>query len=203
DTILFETMRKLLRKTLTDNLKLLPDSPDLIPEHIKEFLPFVLPIAKRKNTRAVSKTENILPLRPDPTTVLCLASRETKRFTSSHSAKIVTKSTTTIPIGPNASSPRLLRYSGNATEEIQLQIQEGANKHIPTTKSVPRLFHAFSFKATKLQQALKLSNKARKIISLSPFPKSSQIIANKINIILQQIGELADYPISSITEQDL
>ncbi|CAG8850314.1 18385_t:CDS:1, partial [Gigaspora margarita] len=53
DILLFETMRKLLEKTLLDNLELLTDSLDLIPEHIIEFLLFVLPIAKYKHTRAV------------------------------------------------------------------------------------------------------------------------------------------------------
>ncbi|CAG8847239.1 35898_t:CDS:1, partial [Gigaspora margarita] len=52
-TILFKIVRKLLREALTDNLELLPDSPDLISEHITEFLSFVLPIAECKNTRAV------------------------------------------------------------------------------------------------------------------------------------------------------
>ncbi|CAG8844191.1 34750_t:CDS:2, partial [Gigaspora margarita] len=49
----FETMRMLLGEALSNNLKLLPDSPNLIPEHITEFLPFALPITNRKQTRAV------------------------------------------------------------------------------------------------------------------------------------------------------
>ncbi|CAG8826313.1 30451_t:CDS:1 [Gigaspora margarita] len=81
-----------------------------------------------------------------------------------------------------------------------MAVKEAANKHIPMTKSVPRPFYAFSFKATKLHQAQKLSNKARKIIFLPPLPKSPQTIANEINAILQQIGELVDYLIPSISE---
>ncbi|CAG8570682.1 30569_t:CDS:2 [Gigaspora margarita] len=59
------------------------------------------------------------------------------------------------------------------------------------------------FKATKLHQALKLSNKARKLISSSPIPKSTQAIIDKINAILQQIDELADYLTSLIAKQNL
>ncbi|CAG8834803.1 2960_t:CDS:1, partial [Gigaspora margarita] len=68
-----------------------------------------------------------------------------------------------------------------------MAVKEAANKYIPLTKSAPRPFHAFSFKATKLYQALKLSNKARKIISSPLLSKSLQTIANEINTILQQI----------------
>ncbi|CAG8745042.1 10766_t:CDS:2, partial [Gigaspora margarita] len=140
DTILFETIRKLLEKALANNLELLPDSLDLIPEHITEFLPFALPIAEYKNTRAVVIMlrkifffsqlpssyfyDNKLPLlldpkdltntnfsfQPDPTAVLCLASRGTKRPTSSYPTRIATESTMTIPIGPNAFFLRLLKH---------------------------------------------------------------------------------------------
>ncbi|CAG8844994.1 1255_t:CDS:1, partial [Gigaspora margarita] len=49
----FETIRMLLGEAASINFKPLPDSPDLIPEHITEFLPFALPIYDRKQTRAV------------------------------------------------------------------------------------------------------------------------------------------------------
>ncbi|CAG8848979.1 39034_t:CDS:1, partial [Gigaspora margarita] len=49
----FETMRMLLGEAASIDLEPLPDSPDLIPEHISEFLPFALPISDRKQTRAV------------------------------------------------------------------------------------------------------------------------------------------------------
>ncbi|CAG8630497.1 12839_t:CDS:2 [Gigaspora margarita] len=60
-----------------------------------------------------------------------------------------------------------------------------------------------NFKATKLHQALKLSNQARKLISSLPFPKSTQTIIDKANAILQQIEQLTDYQISTIIQQDL
>ncbi|CAG8834174.1 24252_t:CDS:1, partial [Gigaspora margarita] len=43
----------LLEEAASIDLELLPDSPDLIPEHITEFLPFALPISNYKQTRAV------------------------------------------------------------------------------------------------------------------------------------------------------
>lgn len=49
----FETMRMLLGEAASKDLEPLPDSPDLIPEDITEFLPFALPISDRKQTRAV------------------------------------------------------------------------------------------------------------------------------------------------------
>ncbi|CAG8801536.1 42511_t:CDS:1, partial [Gigaspora margarita] len=50
-------------KDLNYNLKLLSDSSDLIPKHITEFLPFLLPIAECKNTKAVGHAqENLLLL---------------------------------------------------------------------------------------------------------------------------------------------
>ncbi|CAG8807107.1 37279_t:CDS:2, partial [Gigaspora margarita] len=52
----FETMRMLLGKAISIDLELLPDSPDLIPEHITEFLLFTLPISDHKQTRAVTTT---------------------------------------------------------------------------------------------------------------------------------------------------
>ncbi|CAG8837604.1 3405_t:CDS:1, partial [Gigaspora margarita] len=84
-----------------------------------------------------------------------------------------------------------------------MAVKEAANKYIPTIKAIPKSFHAFSFKATKLHQALKLSNKARKLISSLPFPKSTQTIVDKANAILQQIEQLTDYPIPNIIQQDL
>ncbi|CAG8853247.1 16027_t:CDS:1, partial [Gigaspora margarita] len=59
------------------------------------------------------------------------------------------------------------------------------------------------FKATKLHQALKLSNKTRKLISSLPISKSTQAIVDEINAILQQINELANYLTPPIAEQDL
>ncbi|CAG8806980.1 6894_t:CDS:1 [Gigaspora margarita] len=53
DIIPFKTMRKLLGEAISDNLKPLLDSPDLILEHITEFLLFVLSITECKHTRAV------------------------------------------------------------------------------------------------------------------------------------------------------
>ncbi|CAG8827822.1 41128_t:CDS:2, partial [Gigaspora margarita] len=53
NTVPFKTMQMLLGEAASIDLKLLPDSPDLIPEHITEFLPFALPISDRKQTRAV------------------------------------------------------------------------------------------------------------------------------------------------------
>ncbi|CAG8783943.1 27186_t:CDS:2, partial [Gigaspora margarita] len=85
NTIPFEMIRKLLREALTNNFKPLPDSPDLIPEHITEFLPFTLPIAEHS------------------TTILCLANRRTKGSTPPYSTGIAIKSTITISVGPNAS----------------------------------------------------------------------------------------------------
>src|SRR5260364_43358 len=49
----FKTMRMLLGEAASIDLEPLPDSPDLIPEHITEFFPFALPISERKQTRAV------------------------------------------------------------------------------------------------------------------------------------------------------
>ncbi|CAG8854215.1 39302_t:CDS:1, partial [Gigaspora margarita] len=49
----FETMRMLLREAASIDLEPLPDSPNLISEHITAFLPFALPISDRKQTRAV------------------------------------------------------------------------------------------------------------------------------------------------------
>ncbi|CAG8652606.1 45231_t:CDS:2, partial [Gigaspora margarita] len=43
-------MRMLLGEAVSNNLEPLPDSPDLIPEHITEFLPFALPITNHYNT---------------------------------------------------------------------------------------------------------------------------------------------------------
>ncbi|CAG8774980.1 40368_t:CDS:2 [Gigaspora margarita] len=43
----------LLGEAASINLELLPDSPDLILEHITEFFPFALPISDRKQTRTV------------------------------------------------------------------------------------------------------------------------------------------------------
>src|SRR5260364_139714 len=76
-----------------------------------------------------------------------------------------------------------------------MAVKEAANKYIPTTKVIQKPFHAFSFKATKLHQALKLSNKARKLISSPPSSKSIQTIADKANAILQQIEQLTDYSV--------
>ncbi|CAG8857446.1 10141_t:CDS:1, partial [Gigaspora margarita] len=53
NTIPFETMQMLLGEAASINLEPLPDSSDLIPEHITEFLPFALPISNHKQTRAV------------------------------------------------------------------------------------------------------------------------------------------------------
>ncbi|CAG8833433.1 23979_t:CDS:1, partial [Gigaspora margarita] len=82
-------------------------------------------------------------------------------------------------------------------------VKKVVNKHIPIIKSAPKPFHTFSFKATKLHQALKLSSKAKKLISSSPLPKSTQAIVDEINVMLQQLDELANYPTSLIAEQDL
>ncbi|CAG8847714.1 13420_t:CDS:2, partial [Gigaspora margarita] len=84
-----------------------------------------------------------------------------------------------------------------------MAVKEATNKYIPITKAIPKPFHAFSFKATKLHQALKLSNKARKLILSLPFPKLTQTIIDKTNAILQQIEQLMDYPIPNIIQQDL
>ncbi|CAG8681459.1 31396_t:CDS:2 [Gigaspora margarita] len=53
-------------------------------------------------------TDNFELLPNNPTTILCLASRGTKEPTFSYSTGIATKSITTIPVGPNASSLKLL-----------------------------------------------------------------------------------------------
>ncbi|CAG8754147.1 44705_t:CDS:2 [Gigaspora margarita] len=130
----------LLEEALSNNLELLLNSLDLIPEHITEFLSFALPITDCKQTRAVV---------------------------------------------------------------ANIAIKEAANKYIPTNKAVPKPFHAFSFKATKLHQALKLSNKARRLIMFPPLTKSTQTIADKVYTILQQIEQLTNYQIPNITQQDL
>ncbi|CAG8799913.1 29949_t:CDS:1, partial [Gigaspora margarita] len=51
NTIPFETMRILLGEAASINLKPLPNSLDLIPEHITEFLPFALSISDYKQTK--------------------------------------------------------------------------------------------------------------------------------------------------------
>ncbi|CAG8615354.1 11054_t:CDS:2 [Gigaspora margarita] len=144
-------IKKASWRGITDNLELLPDSSDLIPEHITEFLFFVLPIAEHKNTREVVAVlrkiysfphlpssyfyDNKSPM-PNDLEVLVdtlqnlfsitefnsyPSYREIKGSTSSYSTRIGTKSTLTIPIGPNASLPRLLKHGGHVTEKIQLQ----------------------------------------------------------------------------------
>ncbi|CAG8751157.1 12271_t:CDS:1, partial [Gigaspora rosea] len=42
----FKLMQKLLGEALSDNLELLPNNPDSIPEHVIEFLPFALPFTE-------------------------------------------------------------------------------------------------------------------------------------------------------------
>ncbi|CAG8733269.1 35145_t:CDS:2, partial [Gigaspora margarita] len=92
------------------DLELLPDSPDRIPEHITEFLPFALPISDRKQTRAVVAAlrkifsftqlpslyfyDNKDPLPLDPS--------DLKRPTSTHPTRTATELTPALPIGPNA-----------------------------------------------------------------------------------------------------
>ncbi|CAG8544677.1 13758_t:CDS:2 [Gigaspora margarita] len=46
-------MRMLLGEATSIDLEPLPDSPDLIPEHITKFFSFALPISDCKQTRAV------------------------------------------------------------------------------------------------------------------------------------------------------
>ncbi|CAG8630510.1 12840_t:CDS:2 [Gigaspora margarita] len=94
NTVPFETMRMLLGEAASIDLKLLPDSLNLIPEHITEFLPFALPISEHKQTRAVNPTS-----RPKTTTEPILA----------------------LPTGPDALSPDFSDMVGILREKYKFR----------------------------------------------------------------------------------
>ncbi|CAG8818561.1 29859_t:CDS:2 [Gigaspora margarita] len=182
-------MRKLLEEAMSNNLELLPNSPDLIPEHITEFLLFALPITEHKHTRAVLLSsyfyDNKSPLSADP-------------------EDLVKTIRNLFPITEYDTLSRLSEYRAKLKEFYYFdQIPLLYFNLLSQKQKEPLLLTPQDFKATKLHQALKLSNKARKLILLSSLFKSTQAIVNKISIILQQIDKQANYPTSPIAEQDL
>ncbi|CAG8792047.1 22434_t:CDS:2 [Gigaspora margarita] len=90
----------LLGEATSIDLEPLPDSPDLIPEHITEFLSFALSISDYKQTRTV-----------------VAALRKIFSFTQLPSST-ATEPTPALPTGPDALSSEFLGHVGNANREI-------------------------------------------------------------------------------------
>ncbi|CAG8842004.1 21555_t:CDS:2, partial [Gigaspora margarita] len=109
NTIPFETMRMLLGEATSIDLELLPDSSDLIPEHITEFLPFTLPISD-PHTFMTTKNPTSRPKKKGPT--------------STYPTRTITEPTPAFPTGPDALSPGFLGHDTTTKPDLSPKLKE-------------------------------------------------------------------------------